>query len=71
MEMSTFLIVNIFMYGHIGQKETLRRHGENKRQGHKIGIDCVALPFLVRLLLSQEREGGLVLRTSCCANMAL
>ena len=46
------------MYGHIGQKETLRRHGENKRQGHKIGIDCVALPFLARLLLSQEREGG-------------
>ena len=43
--------------GHLGQKETLRRHGENQKQGHEAGMDCAPLPLLAGLPLPQEREG--------------
>jgi len=56
-EIIIFATVKFFMHGHLGQKETLRRHGENQGQGHEAGMDCAALPLFARLPLPQEREG--------------
>ena len=56
-EIIIFATVKLFTDGYLGQKETLRRHGENQGQGHKAGMGCAALPLFARLPLPQEREG--------------
>ena len=56
-EIRIFATVKIFTHGHLGQEETLRRHGENQGQGHEAGMDCAALPLFARLPLPQEHEG--------------
>lgn len=56
-EIIIFATVKLFTHGHLGQEETLRRHGENQGQGHEAGMDCAALPLFARLPLPQEREG--------------
>lgn len=57
-EIVIFAAVKLFTHGHLGQEETLRRHGENQGQGHEAGMDRAVLPFLARLPLPQEREGA-------------
>lgn len=57
-EIIIFAAVKLFTHGHLGQKETLRRHGENQGKGHEAGMDRAALPLFARLPLPQEREGA-------------
>lgn len=45
-EIIIFATVKLFTHGHLGQEETLRRHGENQGQGHEAGMDCAALPSM-------------------------
>lgn len=50
-EMGIFATVKLFTHGHLGQEETLRRHGENQGKGHEAGMDRAALPLFARLPL--------------------
>ena len=53
-EKAVFLQRNIVNHGHLGQKETIRRHGENPQQGHEAGTHRAPLPLESGLPLPEE-----------------
>lgn len=56
-EIIIFATVKLFTHGHLGQEETLRRHGENQGQGHEAGMDCAALPLFARYRYRKNVKG--------------
>ena len=46
---------NTVNHGHLGQRKTIRRHGENPQQGHEAGTHRAPLPLEPGLPLPQER----------------